>query len=158
MGNECPLPCFQHPSTASPLFRMIPFNIILIHWWSLSILSCNLPLTFPSRRCTNVLQQVARTNKFSMVAYNIRGSSAWKLFHATLLVIIILKWPPDFWKICAPLSQITHFPQVFRLKLLRFICELSPMYFILNPSPPPCITHAVSSNELFLHIHASIDS
>jgi hypothetical protein len=148
METEGPLPYFQHPSTASHLFQMIPFNIILLFWWSLSILSCNLLLDFPSCRCTNLLQQVARTNTFSMVASNVEGSSTWNVFLVTLVVNTILKQSLDFWKICAPLSQITRFPLVFRLKLLPFICELSPMYyFILSLSRPPWITRPVSSSE-----------
>jgi hypothetical protein len=149
MAAEGPLPCFQHRSTVSPLFRIIPFNIILIYWRSLSILSCNLPLEFPSHRCTNLLLQVARTNRFSIVVSKVRGSSTWNLFHVTFLVTTILKYSLDFWKICVPLSQIAHFPQVFRLKLLPIICKLSRTYFILSPFRPPWIAHPVLSSEYF---------
>jgi hypothetical protein len=47
--------------------------------------------------------QVVRDTKFCIGAPNIRGSSAWNLFHVILPVSRILRWLLDFWKICGPL-------------------------------------------------------
>jgi len=39
-----------------------------------------------------------------MVVLSICGSSVWTLLHVALLAPRILRWSPDFWKICAPLA------------------------------------------------------
>jgi len=45
----------------------------------------------------------AVTLKFCVVPPNIGGSSGRKLLYVTRLARIVLKWFPDFWKICTPL-------------------------------------------------------
>jgi len=52
--------------------------------------------------------RVARANKFSVVLSNISGSSACSLLHFTHLAHGVLRWFPDFCKICAPCSSRRH--------------------------------------------------
>ena len=54
---------------------------------------------------TNPWYLVARATKFCKLSPNICGSSVWKLVHVTVPAPRILSWLPDFWKICATLSD-----------------------------------------------------
>ena len=46
--------------------------------------------------------------------------SVWNLFRVNLLVRIILKWLVDFWKICAPLSEILLFYEFLLEQMLVY--------------------------------------
>jgi hypothetical protein len=52
--------------------------------------------TYPERQVSQVIE-------FCAVTPNICVSSVWNLFHVTLLVPTILRWLPNFWKICLSL-------------------------------------------------------
>jgi len=104
----------------------IPVLRTLFSGRSLSILSCSLPLEFPSRRCTNLLQHIARANKFLWWLLMFGGGEGGDLSMELVSCHPFGDYnfevaPRFFWKISAPLSQTAHFPQVFRLKLLAII-------------------------------------
>jgi len=61
-------------------------------------------------RRTNPSNQVTMETISFMVAFNICGSSVWNVLHVSLSLLVtrILKWLPDFWKMCAPLIYKYH--------------------------------------------------
>jgi len=56
-------------------------------------------------RCTTPGCQDSQMT-FCMVVPNICGSSVQNLLHVTFLILKILWWFPNFWKICAPLVYL----------------------------------------------------
>jgi hypothetical protein len=58
-------------------------------------------------------RQVALATFFFIAAPNICGSSIWNLLRNTLLLPRVLRWPPDFWKICgSPRKYICKNPEL----------------------------------------------
>lgn len=56
--------------------------------------------------CKNSGSHVARVKTFCTAAPNTCGPSPRNLFNVTLLAPRILRWPLEFWIICAPLTDL----------------------------------------------------
>jgi hypothetical protein len=105
-----PLRMLRYKGKYRPVYRSHTFGIIqyCLHNTSLSSSSYLIimhQIKSATQACTNVGSQVAWVTKLCTVTPNMFRSSVQNLLHVTLLVPRALKWPLDYWKICAPLQK-----------------------------------------------------
>jgi len=88
-----------------PKFKVSEYNKTYIACIALCFSAEAFKNLWQQQDCINSGCQVARVTKLCLLVPNVYGFLAWTLLYVTFLLLRILIWLLDFWKICVPLGS-----------------------------------------------------